>query len=81
MIHLKLINEFCKGCALCVVECPHNVLELSDSFNGMGYHPVKIRSGAECSGCLRCAVVCPEVAIEIYKVEEPVESKKINEGK
>jgi len=32
-------NEACKGCNLCVVACPTDVLKLNNLVNGKGFNP------------------------------------------
>lgn len=62
------VDEFyCKGCELCVEECPQGVLALSkDHINVKGYHPAELIEKG-CTGCGICAVVCPEAAIIVYR--------------
>lgn len=64
--------ERCKGCDLCVVACPKNVLALArKDVNDRGYHYAEmIDGGAACIGCAACAVVCPDGCIEVYRVTE-----------
>jgi len=66
------VNElFCKGCALCVEECPQNVLEIDmERLTPKGYHPVHLYQEG-CTGCAICALVCPEAALTVYR-ETPV---------
>ncbi len=65
-------QELCKGCYLCKLVCPFNLISISDRLNQKGYHPVKyIEEGIEsekhkCKGCALCAIVCPDIAIEVY---------------
>jgi 2-oxoglutarate ferredoxin oxidoreductase subunit delta len=68
------VNElYCKGCELCVSNCPKDVLILDmDQLTSEGYHPVKL-SGEGCTGCAICAIVCPEAALTIFR-EKPVRS-------
>ncbi len=65
--------EECKGCGLCVSACPTHVLNLSERFNGRGYHPAQW-TGSGCTGCGVCFYACPEPgAIRVERV--PVEGK------
>jgi 2-oxoglutarate ferredoxin oxidoreductase subunit delta len=57
----------CKGCGLCVSECPKTALILDlESLTPLGYHPAKLVTG-ECTGCIVCAIVCPGAAITVYR--------------
>lgn len=60
-------EERCKGCELCVNECPAHTLELSKSVNRRGYrHSVQARE-KDCIGCASCALVCPDGCITVYR--------------
>ncbi len=60
-------KEVCKGCALCVKECPVKIIELSPSSNSHGYFYAVVTDNDKCIGCANCAVVCPDCAIEVYR--------------
>ena len=60
--------ERCKGCNLCVVECPSNVLALSKEANAKGYNFSQMSDPDSCVGCAACAWVCPDACITVYKV-------------
>jgi len=64
---LKINEEFCKGCSLCIKYCPKNSLSFKESFNRKGYHPVKW-DPQKCNFCGICYIVCPDNAIEIVEV-------------
>ena len=66
------INEgLCKGCGLCVDNCPTKVLVLSPTkINLKGYHPAEqVKDG--CIACAICATICPDAVITVYR-ENPV---------
>lgn len=59
----------CKGCDLCVVACPTDVLELHPKeVNDRGYHYAYVKDGDRCIGCASCAMVCPDGCFTVYKV-------------
>ena len=62
--------EKCKGCELCVVNCPTNVIRLTREVNGKGYHYAYMEIPEACTGCSNCAIVCPDSVISVYKVKE-----------
>jgi 2-oxoglutarate ferredoxin oxidoreductase subunit delta len=69
-----VVNEvFCKGCSMCVENCPQKVIALSSvKINMKGYHPAELISDG-CTGCGICAIVCPDAVITVYREEKVVE--------
>lgn len=62
-------TERCKGCDLCVVACPTDVLALSIEANGKGYNFSHMLNVEACTGCASCANVCPDACIAVYRVK------------
>lgn len=64
-------SERCKGCQLCIVACPLNLLEITPrKVNPRGYPYVHSINEDKCIGCASCAIVCPDGCIEVYRVNE-----------
>jgi 2-oxoglutarate ferredoxin oxidoreductase subunit delta len=58
---------YCKGCELCVSECPQEVISLDmEHLTPKGYHPAYLVMDG-CTGCGICALVCPEAALTVYR--------------
>ena len=60
-------REHCKGCGVCVVNCPKNVLENGAEVNAKGYPFAFMKDAEACIGCSNCAVVCPDGVITVYR--------------
>lgn len=59
----------CKGCSLCVVACPVDILALDETtVNVKGYHPATIVNEDKCIACANCAIMCPDVVITVERV-------------
>jgi len=60
-------TEKCKGCDLCVVACPTDVLILDEKVNAKGYNPAIPINHDACTACTICALVCPDMCITVYQ--------------
>lgn len=61
-------TERCKGCSLCVVACPKDVIALTTTrVNVQGYAYAEAVKPDECIGCASCGIVCPDGCITVYK--------------
>lgn len=62
-------TERCKGCNLCVVACPCDVLDLQGKeVNNRGYHYAYMKNEESCVGCATCGNVCPDGCITVYRM-------------
>ena len=61
-------TDRCKGCQLCVVAGPKNVIALTQKMvNVHGYPYVESVRPEDCVGCASCGIVCPDGCITVYK--------------
>jgi len=68
MSTIVIDEERCKGCQLCTMACPKELVKMAEYFNAKGYHPAKlVDPDHECTGCAMCAMMCPDVAITVYR--------------
>ncbi|MDD5174668.1 MAG: 4Fe-4S dicluster domain-containing protein [Candidatus Omnitrophota bacterium] len=66
MAKIRINKDRCKGCYLCIVNCPNSLIKIEDELNAKGVKPA-VFSGGKCTGCAMCALICPEFIIEVYK--------------
>lgn len=72
---LRVDEDECKGCGLCVEACPPKVIRLNDHLNHSGYRTA-MYLGAGCTGCGICFMACPEPgAITVLRrsISKPVD--------
>ena len=62
-------TERCKGCSLCVVACPLEVIALAKEVNLKGYNYALQVVEDKCNGCTSCATVCPDGCITVYRTK------------
>jgi len=71
LTNIDVLQEKCKGCALCVVVCPRGCLTLDTGvYNSKGFYPAAFRfqgSRRACNACGLCYMVCPDYAIASVK--------------
>lgn len=72
--HIKIEIENCKGCELCVNECPQDSLGMSKNINKKGYHYALLEDDT-CTGCINCALVCPEAIITVFRESKTSKEK------
>jgi 2-oxoglutarate ferredoxin oxidoreductase subunit delta len=67
---VKIDIEKCKGCEICIVSCPFEVLQLAKQFNTKGYQYAYMNKPEECTGCANCGIVCPDGVITVYRIKQ-----------
>jgi 2-oxoglutarate ferredoxin oxidoreductase subunit delta len=68
MSRIAINPDRCKGCGLCTLVCPHELVHIAERFNAKGYRPAELIDPEEkCIGCASCAMMCPDVAIVVYR--------------
>jgi 2-oxoglutarate ferredoxin oxidoreductase subunit delta len=63
---VQIAEDLCKGCRLCVVVCPEDVLEMTDELNDKGW-PVVTLARSGCTGCQMCARSCPDGVFTVFQ--------------
>ncbi len=63
-------EERCKGCELCTVVCPVEIIKMASQINSHGYHPAEVVEQDKCISCGLCAQMCPDVVIKVYRLEK-----------
>jgi len=76
MANVKVLEEYCKSCGLCVSACPREALKIGRHLNSQGFNPVVFDEAAGCAGCGNCTVVCPDAALELYARVEAAAAAK-----
>lgn len=74
---IEVNQMYCKGCELCIAECPQQVLALDmERLTPKGFHPVQLVKDG-CTGCAICAIVCPEAALTVFR-ETPMRATPLH---
>jgi 2-oxoglutarate ferredoxin oxidoreductase subunit delta len=60
---VKVNEDWCKGCRICVEFCPKQVFEM-ESLKAV------VRDESACILCYQCEMLCPDFAIEVNEVED-----------
>ncbi len=65
-------DDWCKGCNLCIINCPREALRFSVRFNRRGIHPPEMVDNHRCNDCRMCELVCPDFAITVVTETDDV---------
>jgi 2-oxoglutarate ferredoxin oxidoreductase subunit delta len=69
---IKIDENRCKGCLLCIDNCRQGEIKKSEKINKYGYNVVEFCKLDKCNACTLCAIVCPDCAIEVIEILEEV---------
>ncbi len=62
-------QERCKGCSLCVTDCPVKIVLMDkDTVNSKGYNVATVKEMDKCIGCANCATMCPDGVITVERM-------------
>lgn len=62
-IEVKIHQQWCKGCSICVAFCPKKVLGLDENLK------VQMLHSENCIKCGQCELRCPDFAIYLGGLE------------
>lgn len=62
MNRVTIRESDCKGCCVCVKQCPKNCIAMSSDLNKSGYQYARFSAG-NCTACGICYYVCPELSV------------------
>lgn len=67
---IYLDPKLCKGCLLCLEECPQKALSVGTERSAKGYI-MPVLDESRCISCGMCDLLCPDQAITTLKKEKP----------
>jgi 2-oxoglutarate ferredoxin oxidoreductase subunit delta len=65
VIEITVDKAFCKGCSLCIENCPRAVLAISGERGTAGFLVPEAVKPEACTKCLMCELICPDFAIVV----------------
>ena len=67
MAKVEIDRERCKGCGLCTLSCPKQLMRIGKEMNSLGFFFAVCEDNESCTGCALCAEICPDIAIRIWR--------------
>jgi len=65
VVTITVDKKFCKGCNLCIENCPKDVLAVSKERGSAGFLVPFAAKPEECTSCKMCELICPDFAIVV----------------
>ncbi len=65
----RIDPAWCKGCGLCIAECPRGVLDWSEQRNAKGHRLPVVLVADDCTACRLCEFICPDFALWLPEEE------------
>ena len=66
---LKLREERCKGCDICIDFCPTQALQRATESSATGVF-LPVLEEAKCNYCGLCDLLCPDLAMTVIKLKQ-----------
>ena len=64
---VEIDRDRCKGCGLCTISCPKELMRIGEEMNPFGYFFARWDGDGKCTGCAICGEICPDVAIRVWR--------------
>ncbi len=64
---VEIDRDRCKGCGLCTISCPKELIHLGEEINQFGYFFARWEGDGKCTGCAICGEICPDVAVRVWR--------------
>lgn len=64
---ITILEEYCKGCTICVEVCPTDVLVMETVGTRWQGSTAVVKDADACIACMLCELQCPDFAILIEK--------------
>ena len=65
MKRIAIDETCCKGCGLCVDQCPKKVFTIGKKRNARGYLVPEVARLEECVACRLCEQICPDMSLTV----------------
>ena len=62
---ITVFHGLCKGCGLCIIQCPQKAIRFSKTDLGVYNTPTVEINLNKCKKCSTCQLTCPDSAIKV----------------